>query len=538
MLLVSASSSIMTAQPTPKPKLVVNIVVSQMRYDYLDRFRDNLTDNGFRAYIDKGANFTNARHNYMQTNTVAGLATIVTGTTPAGHGIISENWYNYTTNDSVNLIADNNARGLECDEGEGCYSPLNMTAATLGDRLKESDEKSKVVALATDPYSAIVCGGPSADVYWMDMGRGTWISSSYYFTQLPLWVKKYNESKFAATLLERQWVPELAYESYRNSDTTLLSFQIEKKSFFRNFFHNAIKIFKKDKSEEQYNLAALHFSPFGNTMVTDFAREAIIQNELGKDDHTDLLTICFDSPRLVSERFGPRSVEVEDMYYKLDREIAVLTTFLQTQFKPEEVVIALTSDHGSSDTFKENSRVPMGQFNAEQFKMIMNGFLSAQYEPGNWVLGYVDRQLYLNRELIYKYGFNLEEVQTRAAAFALQFRGVAAALTSTDMQSGYFGKGYGEKMQNGFYPKRSGDVTLNLMPGWIEEREGVVSLPGSLYEYDMHVPLMFLGGGIPAMTVERNVSLSSVAPTLARIMQITVPNAATGEVLEEIITNE
>ena len=240
----------------------------------------------------------------------------------------------------------------------------------------------------------------------------------------------------------------------------------------------------------------------------------------------------------MSERFGPRSVEVEDMYYKLDREIAVLTTFLQTQFKPEEVVIALTSDHGSSDTFKENSRVPMGQFNAEQFKMIMNGFLSAQYEPGNWVLGYVDRQLYLNRELIYKYGFNLEEVQTRAAAFALQFRGVAAALTSTDMQSGYFGKGYGEKMQNGFYPKRSGDVTLNLMPGWIEEREGVVSLPGSLYEYDMHVPLMFLGGGIPAMTVERNVSLSSVAPTLARIMQITVPNAATGEVLEEIITNE
>lgn len=168
----------------------------------------------------------------------------------------------------------------------------------------------------------------------------------------------------------------------------------------------------------------------------------------------------------------------------------------------------------------------------------MNGFLSAQYEPGEWVLGYRDRQLYLNRELIYKYGFDLAEVQTRAAAFALQFRGVSGALTSTDMQSGYFGKGYGEKMQNGFYPKRSGDVTINLMPGWIEQRTGIVSLSGSLYEYDTHVPMMLLGGYVPAATVERDVTVSSLAPTLAHIMRITVPNAATGAILDEAVPNE
>ena len=522
------------AQQAIKPRLVVQIVVSQMRYDYLDRFRDNFCDNGFRAFMEKGTNFTNARHSYMQTNTVAGLATIVTGTPPSGHGVIAESWYNFTTGDSVNLIADSRATGLECEDGEGRYSALNLTAATLGDRLKESDPKSKSIALAADPYSAIVCGGPSSDVYWMNTGHGTWVSSSYYFEKLPYWVKKYNETAFASTLLDREWTPDKSFESYRNTDTTVLSFIPDTQSGIGNFLRGIVRIFKKDDPRTDY--AMLQYMPAGNTLVSSFARETIVQEELGKDNHTDLLTICYDTPRLICERFGPRSIEVEDMYYKLDREIGELVTFIQAQFEPGEVVIALTSDHGSSDTFREQSRIPMGLFNAEQFKIIMNGFLSAQYEPGEWVLGYRDRQLYLNRELIYKYGFDLAEVQTRAAAFALQFRGVSGALTSTDMQSGYFGKGYGEKMQNGFYPKRSGDVTINLMPGWIEQRTGIVSLSGSLYEYDTHVPMMLLGGSVPAATVERDVTVSSLAPTLAHIMRITVPNAATGAILDEAMT--
>ena len=223
------------AQQAIKPRLVVQIVVSQMRYDYLDRFRDNFCDNGFRAFMEKGTNFTNARHSYMQTNTVAGLATIVTGTPPSGHGVIAESWYNFTTGDSVNLIADSRATGLECEDGEGRYSALNLTAATLGDRLKESDPKSKSIALAADPYSAIVCGGPSSDVYWMNTGHGTWVSSSYYFEKLPYWIKKYNETAFASTLLDREWTPDKSFESYRNTDTTVLSFIPDTQSGIGNF---------------------------------------------------------------------------------------------------------------------------------------------------------------------------------------------------------------------------------------------------------------------------------------------------------------
>ena len=536
LLLGALCAGSASAQMGAKPKLVVNIVISQMRADYMDRFQDNFSAAGFRRFMDQGAYFTDAHYTYMKTNTAAGLATLSTGTNPDGHGIVAEDWIDFTTNNPVNLIADPSVTGLDCDAGVGCYSPLNLTAATLGDRLKESDPKSKSIALAADPYSAIVCGGPSSDVYWMNTGHGTWVSSSYYFEKLPYWVKKYNETAFASTLLDREWTPDKSFESYRNTDTTVLSFIPDTQSGIGNFLRGIVRIFKKDDPRTDY--AMLQYMPAGNTLVSSFARETIVQEELGKDNHTDLLTICYDTPRLICERFGPRSIEVEDMYYKLDREIGELVTFIQAQFEPGEVVIALTSDHGSSDTFREQSRIPMGLFNAEQFKIIMNGFLSAQYEPGEWVLGYRDRQLYLNRELIYKYGFDLAEVQTRAAAFALQFRGVSGALTSTDMQSGYFGKGYGEKMQNGFYPKRPGDVTINLMPGWIEQRTGIVSLSGSLYEYDTHVPMMLLGGSVPAATVERDVTVSSLAPTLAHIMRITVPNAATGAILDEAVPNE
>ena len=521
------------AQNGPKPKLVVQIVISQMRYDYLQRFYDNFSQSGFRTFLDQGVTYTNAYYNYMQTNTEAGLATLSTGTSPAQHGVIAPAWIDFTTGNRINLIEDRQVKGLDCEEGDGCYSPINLTAATLGDRLKESDPASKVLSIALSPASAIISGGASADVYWCYPDHGTWVSSSFYFPELPAWVKQYNSEKHYTNFLDRNWEPSRPFDSYRNTDRSVIDFVTEKKFRLKDFFKNLFT--SSNANDERFDVEALQYSPFGNSLVTHFARQAIISEALGKDEHTDLLTICYDTPRYVSEHFGPRSIELEDMYYKLDAEIGEMIQFIFSQVKPEEAIIVLTSDHGTSDTFREPSRIPMGQFNADQFKMIMNGFLSAQYEPGNWIIDYIDRQLYLNREMIYKYGFDLTEVQTRAANFALQFRGVSAAMTASAMQSGYFGKGYAEKMQNSFYPKRSGDILINLMPGWIELRERVLSMSGSLYEYDTHVPLMWLGGGIGKNQIDRTVSLSDVAPTLARILQIPVPNASTGTAMEEIV---
>lgn len=520
-------------QPTvSKPKLIVNIVISQMRYDYLERFADNFTNDGFRLLMDRGVDFRSARYNYMMTNTVAGLATISTGANPSAHGAISENWIDYTTNRKINIIEDPDYKGLDCESGKGAYSARNLSAATLGDRMKEADSVSKIISIASNPVSAIVSGGPSADTYWLDEGWGRWISSTYYFDKLPLWVSEYNDTNYPDLLIGKEWIISLPVESYKNKDMTVLRTEGDSKPFLQEYFNKVVKLFKREEKSHDY--AALNYTPSGNSIVANFVREAIVREELGKDEHTDLLNVCFDTPRYISERFGPRSMELEDMYYKLDVELGSLFSFITSQFKDEDVIIMLTSDHGSSDTFKEDSRIPMGQFNPHQFKIIMNGFLSAQYEPGEWVLEYNDRQLYFNREHIYNYGLVLAEVQTRAAAFALQFRGVANAMTSTAMQDSYFGRGFGEKIQNSFYPKRSGDITINLMPGWIEEDDDKVSLSGSLYEYDVHVPLIFYGGAFASQKVDRDIDMTSVAPTLARVLQLTPPNASSGDILTEI----
>ena len=520
------------AQQAIKPRLVVQIVVSQMRYDYLDRFRDNFCDNGFRAFMEKGTNFTNARHSYMQTNTVAGLATIVTGTPPSGHGVIAESWYNFTTGDSVNLIADSRATGLECEDGEGRYSALNLTAATLGDRLKESDPKSKSIALAADPYSAIVCGGPSSDVYWMNTGHGTWVSSSYYFEKLPYWVKKYNETAFASTLLDREWTPDKSFESYRNTDTTVLSFIPDTQSGIGNFLRGIVRIFKKDDPRTDY--AMLQYMPAGNTLVSSFARETIVQEELGKDNHTDLLTICYDTPRLICERFGPRSIEVEDMYYRLDRDLADFLTFIFAQVKDGNAMVVLTSDHGTSPSYDAGPG-DADRFNPRQFEVIVNGFLNVRYGVGDWVVEYCDRSVWLNHNLIYERGLNLAEVQNEVAIFAMQFSGISHALAATAMRTSYFGSGYARRMQNSFYPRRSGDVIMNLMPGWIEENDRCASSSGSMYGYDTQVPLVFYGFGAGPLRVKRRVDMTAVAPTVARVLEITEPAASEGEVLPEII---
>ena len=274
------------------------------------------------------------------------------------------------------------------------------------------------------------------------------------------------------------------------------------------------------------------YTPSGNAVTLAFAKQLLTQMRLGKDTAPDLLNICLDAPRRIAESYGPESIEVEDMYYRLDEELAQFLNYLYAQIAPEEVVVVLTSDHGTSPSY-DAGIVERDRFNAAQFQVIVNSFLCAQHGPGEWVVDYEDNNLYLNHTLIYNKGLDLAAIQNEAATFAMQFRGVSHALSSPAMRSSYFGSGYGEKMQNSFYPRRSGDVVVNLMPGCIEERPDVRSKSGSMYGYDTTVPLVLYGGGIPARRVGRSVDMTSVAPTLAYLLDIPEPAASEGTVLEE-----
>ena len=276
------------------------------------------------------------------------------------------------------------------------------------------------------------------------------------------------------------------------------------------------------------------YTPAGNTAVFGFAKQAIAQFKLGTDGTPDLLNICLDSSRRISEAYGPESVEAEDMYYRLDRDLADFLTFVFAQVKNGEVLVVFTSDHGTSPSY-DAGREEADRFNARQFEVIVNGFLNVRYGMGNWVLEYEDKCLYLNHNLIYERGLNLADVQNEVAIFAMQFRGVSHALSATAMRTSYFGSGYARKMQNSFYPRRSGDVIMNLMPGWIEENDRCASSSGSMYGYDTQVPLVFYGFGAGPLRVKRRVDMTAVAPTVARVLEITEPAASEGEVLPEII---
>lgn len=507
------------AQVRP-PRLVVNIVVSQMRYDYLERFNANFGTGGFRRFEIDGMSFPRSYYDYMQTTTPVTLSTLATGADPAVHGVVGERWTDYVAGRRIRLIEDTGVRGIECDAGVGQYSPAHLFAPTLSEAVEGSASAGRAVTIAADPMSAIVLGGHSKEVYWLDPTRCTWVSSSAYMDALPGWVSRYNATKPGMQFLGYHWVPSLAGgRSYVNSRATAVDTSGSRS--------------RSSASGRGKDYAGVLRTPAGNTLVAEFAKQAVTFAELGRDEKTDLLNICFDTPRYVGELYGGESMETEDMFYRLDQEIADLLNYIFAVVPEREVVVVLTSDHGASDSF--DAAVPNRErFNADQFRVIVNGYLSAQYGQDNWILDFTDRQIYLDRDLIAARGLSLEEVRNRVADFALRFRGVSHALTHTAMTGSYFGSSYGLKMQNGFFPKRSGDVTINLMAGWIVEQEGLRSQSGSMYDYDTHVPLMFLGGGIPAGTVREPVDMTAVAPTLAYIMHIERPAAATAQPIDAV----
>jgi hypothetical protein len=531
-MIPSAAAGQSRGQGGEKPMLVVNIVVGGMRSDDMERYRENLPEGGFRRFCDNGVVFTESRYDFMQTNTPATLATLTTGANPSVHGVVGEYWQDYVTGRRVRLIDDPAAQGLDSDMGVGRYSAVNLTVPALGDALRRESGGSKVVTIAADPVSAVAMGGMGSEVYWLDVNSCNWTSSSKYMPSLPDWVVRYNNlnGSYKNTYRNYRWTSPLrSYSGYVNSRFSVLDIP-EGVRFRKMPRMTESGVGGKGRYENVLN------TPVGNELLVEFVKQAIIYEDLGQDGRVDILNVCFDAPRNAARLFGPESMEAEDMFYRTDRAIASLVEFVDAQFRDDRVLWVLTSDHGTSDSC-DVSGTANTRFNTLQFKTIIGTFLGAQFGgEGGWVADYYDRRLYLNRTTAYNAGVSLADVQRRAADYALQFRGVSHALTSSAMQSSTFTDGYMRKIQNGFYPKRSGDMVVNLMAGWMEEAEGVRSASGSLYDYDTHVPLVFMGCGLRPATVDRSVDMCSVAVTLARILHVSRPAASTAEPIPEVMT--
>lgn len=525
---IIASLAVNEATAAEQPRLLVNIVVSGMRTDDLVRYNKNFSNGGFNRLINNGAYFTNASYDYMQTTTPVGLATLSTGAMPSTHGVVSDSWFDYVGNKRVSLIEDSKEQCVNYSGDAIGYSPRQLIAETISDAMIQSDSTSQVATIAIEPLSAIVTAGHSGEVYWMETLQTAWTTSSYYAKELPAWITQYNQTDKNLDFLTKRWNALLEYDNYLNSRVACIEGLKSKQNKRIDHIEEDAAAINKIFSDEYEQMC---YTPTGNSALLAFAKQMVANNKMGGDEVPDILNIVLDTPRKICSRFGPESVEYEDMLYRLDRDLEEFISFVTAQVTdPQQIVVTLCSDHGTSPSFDIESN-HVERFNVRQAEVITNAFIGAQHGNGEWVLGYIDRAIYLNHDLIIEKGLSLKDMQHDVATFMMQLRGVSHAVAAEAMRNTYFGSGYGRKIQNGFYPRRSGDVIINLMPEWIEEKENVRSSSGSMYLYDREVPLIIFGGGVTKGKYSQKVDMTSLATTEARLLGIGSPSAAEGEVL-------
>jgi len=523
--------------PPDKPKLVIGIVVEELNYNQLEKFHDKLSENGIKKLINEGTYFKNASYEYLLTQSAPGHATIATGAEPSFHGITSDNWYTPLKNELINCTKDVSVNSVGGSFESGLHSPVNLLVSTFSDELAiATNKKAKVFGVGLKESSAIFSAGHTANAaYWFDNTTGTWMSSSYYISALPDWVNDFNAMKFSDTYLNSTWNLLRPAKDYADCLPDSNSFEIGFNNI--NYFPYDLKKLRSKNTLSSINdYSLLRETPFGNSLTTNFAIRLIQKERLGKDDVTDYLSICYSATDYIGHRFGPSSVEMGDAILRLDDDIKNLLTFINDSIGKKNVLIYFTAAHGISEipAVLEKNRIPSGYFQQNQALQLLRSYLNAIYGEGEWVKGYSERQIFLNRTLIEDARLSLDDVQKKVARFLVQFTGVEAAYPYSAFEANDFGNGNLKRIINNFSPQRSGDVIVILNPGWVEKVSDFVTNHNSPYEYDSHVPLIWYGWTVNRATVTRQVNITDIAATLSTLCKIPYPNACTGEPMFEL----
>jgi predicted AlkP superfamily pyrophosphatase or phosphodiesterase len=532
---VSAQSAYI---PPEKPKLVIGIVVEQLRFDQLEKFRDRFCENGILRLLNEGTYFKNASYNYMLTQSAPGHATISTGTEPSIHGISSDSWYVPLKNEMIYCTQDSKVLPVGGSFEAGLHSPINLLASTFSDELTmASNGKSKVFSIGVKESSAILSAGHSASgVYWYDNITGTWMSSTWYMDSLAPWVNDFNALRLTDSYLNNPWILLKPRSDYSDCLPDSSSF-VTGFNGINYFPYDLKKMSSKGLINVKRDYSLLRETPFGNSYTKDFAIRLIKEEKLGRDGATDFLAINFSSTDYIGHRFGPSSMETGDAILRLDKDIEELLKYVNDSIGKKNVLIYFTAAHGVSEipTVLAKSRIPSGYFKQTEALQLLKSYLNAVYGQGDWVKGYFEKQIFLNRLLIEDAKIPLEDIQKKVTRFLVQFSGVASAYPYTAFEANDFGNGHLKRIVNSFTPQRSGDIIITLNPGWVEKNENYVTNHNSPYEYDSHVPLIWYGWTVNRASVTRKVSITDIAATLSSLCKVPYPNACTGEPLLELM---
>lgn len=529
LLLIAQNKQLHNNSKAGKPKLVIGIVVDQMRYDYLMRYYNKYGNGGFKRLMKEGFSYRDAEFNYVPTYTAPGHTAIYTGTTPSVNGMIANDWFDRALGRMVYCTGDTTVQTVGSSSKAGKMSPRRELVTTVGDALKLSDNgQSKVIGISLKDRASILPAGHSANAaYWFDDKTGNWISSTYYMNDLPEWVKKFNGKKEASMYLSKAWntlLPINEYtESMKDNNTYEGLFKGEEEPVFP---HNLPALMDKNGG---YGL--IKTTPFGDDITTDFVIEAIKDEQLGKGNATDMLTISYSSTDYIGHMYGTDAIETEDTYLRLDQDLSRLLTFLDTYIGKDNVLIFLTADHGAAINPQQllDHQIPAGYVDKQQMVSGIKEYLEKKYGD-SLISAFVNNQFYLNHAMLSAKHLNIDTVEVQVAALAVQYTGVERAIPACLLYK--TGNDFiMKKIRKGYYPGRSGDVIINLLPEYvIYQKTGTTH--GAPYIYDSHVPLIFYGGLVPAGSSSKTINITNIAPTVANLLDIAYPDGCIGHPLQ------
>ena len=540
VLACSAQKNTSSTETTPnevivkKPKLVVGIVVDQMRYDYLNRFYKKYGEGGFKRLMNEGFNCKNNHFNYVPTYTAPGHASVYTGTSPKYHGIIGNDWYDKTIKKSVYCTSDDAMEGVGVEGYPGKMSPHQMKTTSFTDENRiYTQMKGKTIGIALKDRGAILPAGHTANAaYWFE-GRkeGKWISSNFYMTELPEWVKKFNETEHINSYIQ-EWTTVYDISTYTESGPDINTFEGGFRGKEAASFPYDLNALKDDNG----GFDILKSTPFGNTMTTDFAIEALKAEQLGTDDITDVLAISYSSTDYVGHNFGVNSKEIEDTYIRLDKDLERLLNELDQMVGNGNYTVFLTADHAAIEVpgYLASLKIPSGYFDGSTFRKKVSVFMSEHFGVDGLVENVSNNQIFLNREKLDSLKLDLKSVQQTIVEEIMTYDHIDKAYTGWSMSNTNFTDGIESLVEKGYHQKRSGDVVYVYDPAVISYGK-TGSTHGSSYQYDTHVPLLFYGNGIKQGYTYQKTEITDIAPTITSLLDINAPNGAIGQPLEFVL---
>ena len=518
------------AQNVSRPKLVVGMVVDQMRWDYLYRYYDRYTNDGFKRLLREGFSCENTFIPYLPTHTAPGHTCVYTGSVPALHGIMGNTWYDKAQNKTVYCTDDSSVLTVGSHSVAGKMSPKNMWGNSVADELRlATNFNSKTIAIALKDRGAILPGGHTANAaYWFDNASGGWITSTFYMQDLPAWVKKFNERKLPDQYMSQNWNTLFPIETYKQSTADSNSYEGKLGTEDFTFPHLTAGI-----TANKYE--SFRTTPFGNTYTFEMAKAALAAEQLGKRGVTDFLAVSFSSPDYIGHTFGPNSIEVEDTYLRFDRELAAFLKHLDATLGKGQYLVFLTADHGAAHNvgFLRDHKMEVGSFDEAKFRRELNDSLQKNFGSKNLISRYTNYQYFLNDSVIAQKGIEARKLKEYIIAFLIKQPAVYHAVDMANINASSLPANLRTVLNNSFNPKLSGDIQVLFKPTGLDSwRLGTTH--GVWNPYDSHIPLLWFGWKIKPGKLYREVYMTDIAPTVSALLSIQMPNASIGNAIEEV----